>query len=255
MVKYPDSLDPLPNPGSLASGMSFAHETQHADGNDILRAIEAKLGIGASVPGATGAVLRRTAAGASAWGPIVSADIDTAASIALSKLAPGSAGLLRSDGSAITAGNQLIAGDVPASLITRAMLAADAATRVQAATSGGGGYATTTTSTWVYTGANNVISGLTVGCPVLLLATGTMYHSAANAVMYEGIGIDSTAAPSFTLLMSSPVVAAPYTPFTLASVFTSSATSHALYELVYNATGGTLNRLAGYQILTIEFKG
>lgn len=52
-----------------------------------LKAIGAKLGYGTSLPGAVAGVLRRTASGQSAWGPLVNADVDAAAAIAYGKLA------------------------------------------------------------------------------------------------------------------------------------------------------------------------
>lgn len=66
---YPVSADVLANPTSLTNRDDAGFELHGVISRiqDILEALEAKLGIGASAPGATAAVLRRTAAGASAW--------------------------------------------------------------------------------------------------------------------------------------------------------------------------------------------
>lgn len=75
MVNYPSSLDVLSNPaGTDPTTGALLHSVQHANANDILEALEAKLGIGASTPGASG-VLRVTSAGVSGWGQVVAADI------------------------------------------------------------------------------------------------------------------------------------------------------------------------------------
>lgn len=86
MPNYPTSLDALANPTSttLRNDPGFSLAGAVSTLNDIAEAIEAKVGIGASVPGASAAVLRRTAAGSSAWGPIDAADL--AAGMGMRKL-------------------------------------------------------------------------------------------------------------------------------------------------------------------------
>jgi hypothetical protein len=96
---FPGSLDTLANPaaGDQLSNVTTPHAAQHANVNDIVEAIEAKLGLGASTPGATAAVLRRTGTGSSGWGQtaagdygagsIANADVNGSAAIAYSKLA------------------------------------------------------------------------------------------------------------------------------------------------------------------------
>lgn len=59
-------------------------------------------------------------------GTIVNADVATAAAIALAKLAPGSSGVLKSNGTAITAGNQIVAADIATDTITATQIATDA---------------------------------------------------------------------------------------------------------------------------------
>lgn len=65
-MNYPTSLDVLTNPNSSDTMSAVGHAAQHATANDILEALEAKLGIGASVA-ASNKLLRGTGAGASAW--------------------------------------------------------------------------------------------------------------------------------------------------------------------------------------------
>lgn len=77
MPNYPTSLDALANPTSttLRNDPGFSLAAAVSTLNDIAEAVEAKVGIGASVPGATAAVLRRTATGTSAWGQVAAGDI------------------------------------------------------------------------------------------------------------------------------------------------------------------------------------
>jgi len=78
--QFPAALDVLSNPNGndpLASPGGILHSVQHTNANDVLEAIERKLGIGDSVPGATAGVLRRTGSGASGWGPVQTTDFDT----------------------------------------------------------------------------------------------------------------------------------------------------------------------------------
>lgn len=65
-MNYPTSLDSLVNPTTNDFLNSPNHVQQHSDVNDIVEALEAKLGIGASVA-ASGKLLRGTGVGASAW--------------------------------------------------------------------------------------------------------------------------------------------------------------------------------------------
>jgi len=76
VVNFPASLDVLSNPtGVQVQGSTTpTHAVHHANANDILEALEAKLGTGASVAAAN-TVLRGTGAGGSAFGAIQTADI------------------------------------------------------------------------------------------------------------------------------------------------------------------------------------
>lgn len=66
MTNYPTSLDSLVNPSSSDTTTAVDHAAQHANVNDAVEALEAKLGIGSSVA-ASNKLLRGTGAGASAW--------------------------------------------------------------------------------------------------------------------------------------------------------------------------------------------
>jgi len=66
MANYPTSLDSLTNPSAGDTTTAVDHASQHATVNDIVEALEAKLGISASTP-TSGKLLRGTGAGASAW--------------------------------------------------------------------------------------------------------------------------------------------------------------------------------------------
>lgn len=66
MANFPTSLDSLTNPTANDTLAAVPHHTQHGTANDILEALEAKVGIGSSTP-AQGKVLRSSATGSSAW--------------------------------------------------------------------------------------------------------------------------------------------------------------------------------------------
>lgn len=64
---YPGAADALTNPASGDALSSPSHSGQHANANDALEAIEAKLGTGASIPTTAGHVLTVTGAGATGY--------------------------------------------------------------------------------------------------------------------------------------------------------------------------------------------
>jgi hypothetical protein len=80
-ANYPGSADVLANPTNLTNRDDVGFELHGviARIQDILEALEAKVGIGSSTPGATAAVLRRTATGASAWGLLATGDVTAGA--------------------------------------------------------------------------------------------------------------------------------------------------------------------------------
>lgn len=90
MASYPTSLDSLTNPLATNTLDSPDHATQHATANDILEALEQKVGIGDDTA-ASGEVLVGTGAGASEWGQYSHATRHLPAGAdALTTAAPGS---------------------------------------------------------------------------------------------------------------------------------------------------------------------
>jgi hypothetical protein len=81
-ANFPASLDSLANPTATTNRDDAGFELHGVISRiqDILEALEAKVGVGASSPGATAAVLRRTATGASAWGQAAPGDLAAAGS-------------------------------------------------------------------------------------------------------------------------------------------------------------------------------
>lgn len=76
---YPTSLDSFANPGAatLEDAAGFYHDEQHANANDAVEALQAKLGISESVPAdapIANAVLASSTAGRSKWRPLASTD-------------------------------------------------------------------------------------------------------------------------------------------------------------------------------------
>jgi len=71
-VNFPLSLDSLSNPSSGDKLDNPSHSTQHGDANDILEALETKLGIGASPAGSAtaGFPLVHSSGGTTAWAQI-----------------------------------------------------------------------------------------------------------------------------------------------------------------------------------------
>jgi len=123
MPNFPTSLDALANPTAttLRNDPGFELHSVISTLNDIAEALEAKLGIGASTPGATAGVLRRTATGASAWGPLLAGDYgsgsvanaDLAGTISLSKLQSVVANyVVRGDGSGLMGSGLLTAANM-----------------------------------------------------------------------------------------------------------------------------------------------
>jgi hypothetical protein len=74
---FPVSLDALANPGPTTEtdDTGFELDIVVSRLQNIAMALEQKVGVGASTPPGTAAVLRRTAAGASAWGQVAGGDV------------------------------------------------------------------------------------------------------------------------------------------------------------------------------------
>jgi hypothetical protein len=71
-INFPLSLDSLSNPSSGNKLDNPSHSTQHGDANDILEALETKLGIGASSAGSAtaGFPLVHSSGGTTAWAQV-----------------------------------------------------------------------------------------------------------------------------------------------------------------------------------------
>lgn len=69
MANYPTSLDSFTNPSSSNSLDTPSHALQHADANDAIEALEAKIGIGSSPAGSAtnGFVLTANGSGSTSW--------------------------------------------------------------------------------------------------------------------------------------------------------------------------------------------
>lgn len=65
-TSYPTSLDTLTNPTSGSDPSVVGHASQHANANDAIEALQAKLGIGASTP-TSGNLLVGTGVGSATW--------------------------------------------------------------------------------------------------------------------------------------------------------------------------------------------
>jgi len=74
-TNFPTSLDNFTNPTDTSALNSPSHSLQHADANDAIEAIEAKLGVGNSPAGSAvaGHVLTASTGGTTTWSSTVSA--------------------------------------------------------------------------------------------------------------------------------------------------------------------------------------
>ena len=70
-TNYPTSIDAFTNPASTDAQNSPSHSLQHANANDAIEAIEAKVGIGNSTAGSApvGYVLTAVTSGTTTWQP------------------------------------------------------------------------------------------------------------------------------------------------------------------------------------------
>ena len=117
---FPTSFDALTNPlpDSPLASATVPHATQHTNLNDIIEAIQVKIGLGPAPggPGASAAVLRRTATNSSGWGQVLTADIADAQISAIKIDPAGSTSKILSTGPG---------GVVGWNVLTDAMIAAD----------------------------------------------------------------------------------------------------------------------------------
>lgn len=126
-MAYPTDNEVIPQ-ANAANKLSNMHTSiSHVAGTnkliDKLHAVAAKLGIGTSTPGDT-QVLATDNSGNSSWIKLTNDYLATGAAIALSKLAPGSSGILKSNGTTISAGNKVLDADIDDGIISLSKLVA-----------------------------------------------------------------------------------------------------------------------------------
>jgi hypothetical protein len=193
MPDFPTGLPDIPSAvGTNPLSTFHTSESHAASTNRILTnllQLATKLGIGSSSPGAASAVLRRTASGQSAWGPIVNADVDAAAAIAYSKL---------------NLANAIVSADIVNGTIATADLAAGAAGLISAVEFGA---QSTTSTSAVAIGASSLagvvstgklcligftlygcgVNAATSGSPVHIYKDGAFFRQLANQVTPAGV--------------------------------------------------------------------
>lgn len=188
-ASFPASADALANPTATTNrdDAGFELDLVLARIHDILEALEAKVGIGASLP-STASVLRRTAPGTSAWGQVVGADIAaqtiTGASVGSGMhIAPNTIYGGQAGGNSNLAAASIITGD----------LAANAATQVWRAvpTSSSPAYASPALAQI----AEMNVSITTTGGPILILYFGTHHGSVVGTTFIIQPFLDGSALP------------------------------------------------------------
>lgn len=267
---FPTSLDTLSNPASTdqLSNVTTPHASQHANANDILEAVEAKLGLGASTPPASAAVLRRTGTGSSGWaqvaagdyaaGSIVNADVNGSAAIAYSKLNLGTS-IVNADVSTSAAiaysklnlSNSIVTGDIVDGTVTTTDLAANAATLRSNVNVGTG-------ATVGFGGGLADIAGgfidLAITGPgdVLVIATASMSNSTSGTYGYLAVTYDAFAAstenPTYFAVANTQLVLA------MCASFSGVATGTRRFKAQWRgAVAGTVS-LFGLQMWALELR-
>lgn len=265
MVDFPTGLPDVPNAVGTNPLLTFHGAESHSTSTNRMianiLALATKLGTGSSSPPASAAVLRRTGTGASSWqqiqagdyaaGSIVNADVGASAAIALSKLAAGASGLVKSNGTAISAGNQLASGDVPNLLIATAMLANNAT--FQASIAEGSTVDPTTTSASWSDVAQMSITMTTTGGMVLLLFSARLSHNTAGGQLGIGIEVDGGMA-STTERVAHYYAANAELALTTLYLLTPSAAGHTFKGKWYVTTGTGKAVSAHRHLIAVEFK-
>lgn len=169
---FPASLDALTNPGATDSVATVSHSSQHTNANDILEAIEAKVGITASTP-VSGSIFAGTGAGTSIWttyGTTTNFNTSTFTSTGLSTLAQ-----FISQASSTIVGGLTITGN---STTTNATSTIGAFTSFATTTQlHGAGLTTCTSSNFLQWSGGS----FACGTPTIATALGTAYATSSNS--------------------------------------------------------------------------
>jgi len=275
MANFPTSLDSLANPTATTrrNDPGFELDVVIATLNDIAEQLEAKLGIGASAPGAGAAVLRRTAAGASAWGQVVGADINAggAANRALvtndgvnaiwstinggAMIGPGTMVDGNFSGNTIH-GNKIIDGTIDTSKITDGTITnADIAAHAisTGVVSSSWSQAISSPSyTWLNASAQVALNGLPAGSMVLVLLYGWVANNVAAAASYVGIGDNTNTGTSSQQYVTQNPTANLATPFTAVYFNPNASGNHTFYGVGQTSGGSTATfngSMAGFAIM------
>jgi hypothetical protein len=241
-ANYPVSADVLANPTNLTNRDDPGFELHGVISRiqDILEALEAKVGIGSSTPGAAGAVLRRTASGASAWGGLVDADVAAVgtANISVGKLV------------ASGAGNEVVAtgGAAPAAWqkVATAMIAAGAVSQFGSATGSG---ATNSGSLVPITGAS--VSLTTNGGIVVFFVTGAATCNTAGGITQYSLAMDGGVQGGLQSIAA--LSAGAYHGFSLIAAAQPSAGSHS-FSAMWSTISGVATTLSNCTIYAVEIK-
>jgi hypothetical protein len=197
---YPVSADVLANPTALTNRDDAGFELHGVISRmqDILEALEAKVGIGSSTPPATAAVLRRTATGASGWAQAQPGDL----------AAGGTANRLlgTTDGAAV-AMTTVNSSMVPANALNASsVFGGGTGNRVLRTTDG-------TNAIWGQAGTADIADGAVGQSAIgtLLSGASAIYNGAASTPM-------SMSAPCTLATTGGPVMIVGWVSFTAASV-------------------------------------
>lgn len=171
--------------------------------------------------------------------------------LALSALAPGSAGLLRSNGTVITAGNQLAAGDFPSGVVGTSAIAANAVTQV--------GFAAavttnpTTTSTTIVDMTDMAVTLTTTGGDLLAWFAGAFQNNTVGASQTVALRLDTGSDVADMAIIHR--VASTWLPISTFYRFTGvSAASHTVRARWSTTAGTVTNNFTERNLLVMEIK-
>lgn len=240
---YPTSLDVLANPTATTNRDDAGFELHGVISRiqDILEALEAKLGTGASTPGASAAILRRTGAGASAWGQIADADV-AANTFSASKInAGGTANRVIATADGATTGLVQVA---------TAMLATDAVHTLATGTLSSSSVTPTPPTTAPFTGSVSITTTF-AGGRILALAVGAAFNTVAGNTTVLGLTIDG--ANSVEQALGTSTANSAYVPFCCAALTGALSVGAHSFGMFARVTGGTAT-LNGATFVLMEIK-